>query len=59
MYQKVRCRCKVIVLLTKSTAFLMLSLHLKLIYSVCFLSDGGGGEVVLFNNNNNNNNNNE
>ena len=45
------CRCKVIVLLTESTAFLTFSLHLKLPNRSVFLSDGvgGGGGVVLFN----------
>ena len=54
MYQKVWCRCKVIVLLAKSTFFsffFMFSLNLKLPYQSVLLGGGGGdgGGVVLFN----------
>ena len=56
MYQKVWRRCKVIDLLTKSTAFLMFSLHHKLPNLSVFLrwraeggGGGGGGRVLLFN----------
>ena len=54
MYQKVRYRCKVIILLTKSTAFLLFSLHFKL-HNRSALSDdvsgregGGGGGADSF-----------
>ena len=51
MYQKVRCRCKIIVLLTKSTFFsvffFMFSLHLKLPNQFVFWGvTGGGGSFV-------------
>ena len=43
MYKKVGRRCKVIDLLTKSTAFVMFSLHLKLPNLSVFQGDGPGG----------------